>query len=45
METILRIAAALSFVAFIVAMLNPKVVKCSSCGKITFSIIYLCISR
>lgn len=39
METILRIAAALSFVAFVVGMFNPKVVKCSSRGKV--SLIYL----
>lgn len=34
METILRIAATLSFVAFVVGMINPKVVKCSSRGKV-----------
>lgn len=39
METILRIAAALSFVAFVVGMFNPKVVKCSSRGKV--SLVYL----
>lgn len=33
METVLRIVAALSFVAFVVGMFNPKVVKCSSRGK------------
>lgn len=33
METVLRIVAALSFVAFVVGMFNPKTVKCSSRGK------------
>lgn len=34
METALRIVAALSLVAFIVGMFNPKTVKCSSRGKV-----------
>lgn len=34
METILRIIAALSLVAFVVGMFNPKIVKCSSRGKV-----------
>lgn len=34
METALRIVAALSLVAFVVGMLNPKTVKCSSRGKV-----------
>lgn len=34
METILRIIAALSLVAFVVGMFSPKTVKCSSRGKV-----------
>ena len=34
METALRIIAALSLVAFVVGMFNPKTVKCSSRGKV-----------
>lgn len=34
METVLRIIAALSFVAFVVGMFSPKTVKCSSRGKV-----------
>lgn len=34
METILMTLAALSFVAFVVGMFNPQVVKCSSRGKV-----------
>jgi len=34
METALRIVAALSLVAFVVGMFNPKTVKCSSRGKV-----------
>ena len=34
METTLRIIAALSLVAFVVGMFNPKTVKCSSRGKV-----------
>ena len=39
METILLIIAALSFVAFVVGMVSPKVVKCSSRGKV--ALIYM----
>lgn len=34
METVLRIIAALSIVAFVVGMFSPKTVKCSSRGKV-----------
>lgn len=34
METVLRIIAALSLVAFVVGMFSPKTVKCSSRGKV-----------
>lgn len=34
METVLMIVAALSLVAFVVGLFNPKVVKCSSRGKV-----------
>ena len=39
METVLRIIAALSFVAFVVGMFSPKTVKCSSRGKV--ALVYL----
>ena len=39
METILRIIAGLSFLAFVVGMINPAVVKCKSRGKA--ALIYL----
>lgn len=39
METVLMIVAALSFVAFVVGLFNPKVVKCSSRGKV--ALVYL----
>lgn len=39
METVLMIVAALSLVAFVVGLFNPKVVKCSSRGKAT--LVYL----
>lgn len=34
METVLRIIAALSLVAFVVGMFSPKTVKCSSRGRV-----------
>lgn len=39
METVLMIVAALSLVAFVVGLFNPKVVKCSSRGKV--ALVYL----
>lgn len=39
METVLMIIAALSIVAFVVGMVTPKTVKCSSRGKV--ALIYL----
>ncbi len=39
METVLMIVAALSLVAFVVGLFNPKVVRCSSRGKVT--LVYL----
>ena len=39
METILRIIAGLAFLAFVVGMINPAVVKCKSRGKA--ALIYL----
>lgn len=39
METILRIIAGLSFLAFVVGMINPATVKCKSRGKVV--LIYL----
>ena len=41
METALRIIAALSLVAFVVGMFNPKTVKCSSRGKVALIFIGL----
>lgn len=42
METVLRIIAALSLVAFVVGMFSPKAVKCSSRGKV--ALIFIGIS-
>lgn len=39
METVLMIVAASSLVAFVVGLFNPKVVKCSSRGKV--ALVYL----
>lgn len=39
METVLRVIAGLSFLAFVVGMINPAVVKCKSRGKA--ALIYL----
>lgn len=39
METILRIIAGLSFLAFVVGMINPAAVKCKSRGRV--ALIYL----
>lgn len=41
METVLMIIAALSLVAFVVGMFNPKTVKCSSRGKV--ALIYVSV--
>ena len=41
METVLRIIAALSLVAFVVGMFSPKTVKCSSRGKVALIFIGL----
>ena len=44
METVLSIIATLSLVAFVVGMFSPKIVKCSSRGKVGISRKSMCLS-